>query len=154
MQQRVHAADIDKGAEIGQAAHGAGHGVAFLDLAVALFLGLALLVLEHGAAVHHHVFVGDIQLDDAAADLLANQLLQIGGSARTGARGGHEGAHAHVHADAALDHGGDHAGDGRLIGEGLFERRPIARPLDLHARQFVVALGIATLDGNRILSPA
>ena len=55
VQQRIHAADIDEGAVIGQAAHRALHGLAFLDLGVALVLVGALFLFEHRAAVHHHV---------------------------------------------------------------------------------------------------
>ena len=79
VQQRVHAADIHESAVIGQAADRAVHGLAFLDLGVAAFLGGALFFFEHGAAVHHHVFIGHVELDDAAADLLADQLLHLGG---------------------------------------------------------------------------
>ena len=119
VQQGIHAADIDEGAVIGQAAHRAVHGLAFLDFGVALVLVGALFFFEDGAAVHHHVFIGHVELDDAAANLLADQLFHLGGVAGAAARGRHEGAHAHIHAHAAFDHGGDHAGDG-----GLYRRTP------------------------------
>ena len=45
-------------------------------------------------------------------------------------------------------HGAD---DGRLLGEGALQRGPVLRPRDLEARQFVVAFGIAALDGDRNL---
>ena len=103
MQQGVHAADVHEGAVIGEAADRALNGFAFLDFGVAALLDGALLILQDGAAVHHHVFVGHVELDDADADLLPEQLLQLGGVPGAAARGGHEGAHAHVHAQAALD---------------------------------------------------
>ena len=78
VQQRVHAADIDEGAVVGQAADRAVHRLAFLDLGVAAFLVGALFLFEHRAAVHHHVFVRHIELDDAAANLLADQLFHLG----------------------------------------------------------------------------
>ena len=73
-------------------------------LGVALFLGGALFLFQHRAAVHHHVFIGHVELDDPAADLLADQLLHLGGVFGAAARGRHERAHAHVHAQPALDH--------------------------------------------------
>ena len=78
MQQGVHAADIDEGAIVGQAADGAVHRLAFLDLRVAAFLDGALFFFEHRAAVHHDVFIRDIELDDAAANFLPDQLFHLG----------------------------------------------------------------------------
>ncbi len=154
VQQAVHAADIHERAEIGQAAHRAVHGLAFLHFGVALLLRRALFFFQHRAAVHHHVFIGHIELDDAAADLLADQLLHLGRVFGAAARGRHEGAHAHIHAQPALDHRRHRARDGGLIRERLFQRGPILRPLHLDARQLVVALRPAALDGNRQLVAA
>ena len=67
VQQGVHAADVHESAVIGQAADRAVHGLAFLDFGVAALLGGALFVFQDRAAVHHHVFIGYVELDDAAA---------------------------------------------------------------------------------------
>src|ERR1019366_7214421 len=151
VQQGVHSADIDEGAVIGQAAHRAVHGLAFLDFGVALVLVGALVLLENGTAVHHHVFIGDIELDDAAADFLPDQLFHFGGIPGARARRRHEGSNAHIHAHPAFDHGGDDAGDGGLIRERFLQRGPVLGPLHLDAGQFVIALRVAALDGNRHL---
>src|ERR1035437_3483772 len=151
MQQGIDAADIDEGAVIGQAAHRALHGLAFLDLGVALVLVGALFLFEDGAAVHHHIFIGDIELDDAAADFLADELFHFGGISSAATRRRHEGANTHIDADATFDHGGDHAGDGGLVGEHLLQRGPVLRPLHLEAGKLVVALLVAALDGDRHL---
>ena len=124
------------------------HGLAFLDFGVALILIGALVFFEDGAAVHHHVFIGDVELDDAAANFLADQLFHFGGIAGAAARGRHEGAHAHIHAHAAFDHGGDHAGDGGFIREHFLQRGPILGPFHFDARKLVVALRVAALDGD------
>src|ERR1019366_4065258 len=142
---------IDEGAVIGQAAHRALHGFPFLDFGVALVLAGALFLFEDGAAVHHHVFIGDIELDDAAADFLADQLFHFGRIARAAARRRHEGAHAHIHAHASFNHGGDNAGDGALVREHLLQRRPVLGPLHLDAGELVVTLRVAALDGYRHL---
>ena len=151
MQQAVHAADVDEGAVVGQAADRAAHGFAFADLGVAAFFHAALFFFGEGAAVDHYIFVGHIELDDAAADFLSDQLFHFGRVAYAAARGRHEGAHPNIHAEAALDDAGDRAHDGRFVGEGLLQRRPVLGLRDLLAGEFVVAFRIAALDRNRHL---
>src|SRR5689334_2298752 len=63
MQQRVHAADIDEGAVIGQAAHRPVDRLALFDFGVAALFNGALFLFEHGAAVHDHVFIRHVELD-------------------------------------------------------------------------------------------
>src|SRR5581483_295840 len=111
----------------------------------ALFAG-TIFFLDHGTAVHHYVFVGDIHLDDAAANLFADKLLHLRRGTRAATRCGHEGADAHIHTEAALHHSGHGAQDSGLFSKGLFERRPIGGALDLAAREFVVALRVAAFD--------
>ncbi len=108
----------------------------------------ARLLLENHAAIDDDVFVGDVELGDAAGDLLADKSFEFGGVARAAAAGGHEGADADVDAQAALDDGGDGAGDGDFLSKGGFERRPIARLRNAEARELVVALFIAAGDGD------
>ena len=108
----------------------------------------ARLLFEHHAAIDDHIFIGDVELGDAAGDLLADQRFELGGVARAAAAGGHEGAHADVDAEAALDDGGDGAGDGDFFSEGALQRRPVARLRDAEARELVVALFVAAGDGD------
>ena len=103
VQQSVHPANIHESAVIGEAAHRALHGFAHLDFGVAAFFGFALFIFQNGAAIHHHVFIRHVQFDDAAADLLADQLLHLRRIARAAARCRHEGAHAQIHAQAAFN---------------------------------------------------
>ena len=80
---------------------------------------------DDGAAIDDHVFFGHVELDDAAANLLADELFHLGCIAGSAARAGHEGAHADIDAEAAFNDGGDGADDDGLVGEGLLERGPV-----------------------------
>ena len=151
MQQAVHAAQVDERAVVGEAADGAAHGFTFADLGVAALLHAALFFFGEGAPVNHYIFLGGIELDDAAANFLPNQLLHFSGVAYSAARGRHESAHAYIHAEAALDDAGDCAHDRRFLGEGLLQRRPVRGLRNFLAGKLVVALRIATLDRHRHL---
>ena len=151
MQQRIDSAQIDEGAVVGKAAHGAAHGLAFFNLRIELVLGGALFFLGNRAAIDHDIFIGDVELDDAAANLLPDQLLHVGRVANSAARGGHERAHSHVDAESAFDHARHRAEDGRLVGESFFQSRPIHGPLDFEARKFVIAVEIAALHRDQAL---
>ena len=98
------------------------------------------LLFEDHAAIDDHVFIGDVELGDAAGDLGADQLFQLGGVLGSAAAGGHEGAHADIDRDAALADFSDGADDGQLLGEGGFEGRPVAGLRHFEARELVVVL--------------
>ncbi len=121
-------------------------------LGVTLLLDGTLFFLEHGAAIDDEIFVGDVELGDAAANLLADELLHFGGIANPAAGRGHEGAHADIDAEAALHLRGDGSDDAGLLGEGTLQCRPVLRTSDLEARELVVAFGIAAFDcdGNLV----
>jgi hypothetical protein len=128
MQQGVNSANIHECAVIGNAAHGSGNAIAFLDFRVAALPGRTFLFFCYGAAVHDDVFVGHVKLDDAAANLLPHELFQFGGVSRSAARGGHEGADANIDAQAALHYRSHSPGNRLLLCKGLFQRRPVGRP--------------------------
>jgi hypothetical protein len=90
----------------------------------------ASLLFKDGAAIDDYVFLGDVELGDAAVDLRADQLFKLGGVLGAAAAGGHEGADAHVDREAALDDSGDGADDGELFSKRLFEGGPVARLRD------------------------
>ena len=151
MDERVDTADVDKRAEIGQAAHCAGHGFAFLDFRVpALFEG-ALLFFGDRTAIDHHVLVRHVQLDDAAANFLADQFLHFARVFGAAARSRHKGAHTDVDRDAAFHGPRHHTQNGSLVGKRFLECGPVFWPLDSQAGQFVIAFRIAAFDGNRNL---
>ena len=114
MEQAVDAADIDECAVGHEGADGAGDGCRPPSWPrVGLKRGAGLL-FEHDAAIDDYIFIGDIELGDAAGDLGADQLLKLGGVAGSAAAGGHEGADADIDGEAAFDDGGDGANDGQF----------------------------------------
>src|SRR5579859_925275 len=152
VKQAVDLANIDEGAVVSQAAHHTVDGVAFLDFGVAAIAVGALFFFGHNPAIDDHVFIGNVELGDAATNLLPDQLFQIGCLTHPAARSRHEGAHADIDAQPALDGGGDGADDGGALVKCLFQLRPVCGPRDLAARQRVIpALGIAALDGHHEL---
>ncbi len=104
------------------------------------------------AAIDDHVFVGHVELRDAASDFGSDELFHLGGLARAGARRGHKGADADVDGEAALDNSGDGASHGELLRVGRLQRGPVARLRNTEARELVVALFIAAAygDGKRV----
>ena len=148
VEQAVDAAEVDECAVGHEAAHGAVEYVACLHGGAAAFLRCAGLFFKHDAAVDDHIFVGDIELGDAAGDFGADHLLELGGVAGAAAAGGHEGAHADVDGEAALDDAGDGADDGGFLRKCGFEGRPVAGLGDPEAGELVVALFVAAFDGD------
>ena len=148
VEKAIDAAEVDECAVGREAAHGAVEHVAGLHGGVAAFLQGAGLFFEDDAAVDDDVFVGDVELGDAAGDFSADDFLEFGGFAGAAAAGGHEGADADVDGEAALDDAGDGADDGDFLGEGFFERGPVAGLGDFEQREIVVALFVAALDGD------
>ena len=148
VEQAVDAAEVDECAVGHEGADGAGDDVAFLHGFAAGLGEAAGLLFEDDAAIDDDVFVGDVELGDAAGDLGADQLFELGGVFGSAAAGGHEGADADIDAEAALDDFGDGADDGELLGKGGFEGRPVAGLRHFEARELVVVLFVAAGDGD------
>ena len=105
------------------------------------------------SAVDYHVFFGRIQFDNAAADLLLDQLLHLGCVSHAAARGRHEGSHSHVYAEPALNHARHRAHYGCFVGESLLQPGPVSGTLHFSTHQLVVTLRIAPFDGHQELHP-
>src|SRR5262249_37416778 len=118
----------DEGAVVGQAAHYAAHRVAFLEFGVTALAVCALFFLANDAAVHDYILIGHVELGNAAANLLSDQLLHLRGVARAAARSRQESAHADIDAEPAFDRGYHRSHDGGLVRERLLQRHPIGRP--------------------------
>ena len=111
VQQAVETADVDERSVVGEIADCAGDDIAFAKLGVTLLLDGTLFFFEHSAAIDHEVFIGDVELGDAATNLLADEFFHFGSIANSAAGSGHEGAHANVDAETALNLRGDGSHD-------------------------------------------
>ena len=115
--EAVHAVEVDEGAEVDDVRDLALHDVARLEAVEDLLPLLLALLLEHGAAREHDVVPRAVQLDDLAAELLAEELVQVLHAADVDERRGQEAAHAQIEDQPALDDL-DHAAVDRLAGLG------------------------------------
>ncbi len=149
VEQAVHTADVNEGSIAHQAAHRAGVRVTFLHGAKTALGRGASLLFENHSAIDDHVFVGDVELGDAAVDLLADELLDLGGVACAASAGGHKRAHADIDVEAALDDAGHCTDYGQLLRKSFFKRRPVAGLRNLEAREIVVALFVAAGHRNQ-----
>src|SRR6059058_1821878 len=104
VQQPIHAAQIDEGAEIGDVLHDALPHLTDLQLLHEdVALGLALRLEQHAPA-HHDVAAALVELDNLELEALPQQLVDVGHAPQRDLAAGQEGIHAHqVHHHAALD---------------------------------------------------
>src|SRR5580700_2634737 len=147
MEQAVKAwLDRDKRAVRHERAHGSGDGVAHFEPGAAFVERAPSLLFENHAAIDHNIFIGDVELGDAAGDGLADERFELGCVTRAAAAGRHESADADVDAEAALYNFSHGAGDGGLVGERELKARPVARLRHAEAREIVIALLVAAGD--------
>ena len=151
VQQGIDAAEVDERAVIGEAADDTGDSFAVGEFGIAAVAGSVGFFFSDGAVIDDDIFFGDVELGNAAADFLANELFHLGGIARAAAGGGHKGADSYVNAEAAFHDGRDGAENGHPLGECLLQRRPVRGTLDAGPREFVIAFFIAAFDGDQEL---
>ena len=101
--QAVHPVEVDEGAEVDDVRDLAVDHVARLEPVEDRLAHLLALVLEHGAAREHDVVARAVELDHLAAELLAEELVQVLDAADVDQRRRQEAAHAEVEDQAALD---------------------------------------------------
>ena len=101
--EAVHAVEVDERAEVDDVGDLALDHVARVEPVEDRLPHLLALVLEHGAAGEDDVVARAIELDDLAAKLLAEELVEILDAADVHERRGQEAAHAEVEDEAALD---------------------------------------------------
>ena len=115
--QAVHAVEVDERAEVDDVRDLALDDVAGLEPVEDLLALLLALLFEHGAAREHDVVARAVELDHLAAELLAEELVEILDAADVDERRRQEAADAEVEDQAALDDL-DHAAVDRLAGLG------------------------------------
>jgi hypothetical protein len=135
----VDATDIEISRIVNEAANRRVYNLAFLQFVVAVVACDLRLIFQNDAAVHDHIIIILVELDDPAFDILAHQLAQLRGVARAAAGSWHECARAYVYGDPALDQPGNAARYGPLLIEGGLQRCPVFR----QQRELVIAFLVA-----------
>jgi hypothetical protein len=101
--QAVHPVEVDEGAEVHDVRDLTVDHVARVEPVEDRLPHLLALVLEDGAAREHDVVARAVELDHLAAQLLAEELVQVLHAADVHQRGRQEAAHAEVEDETALD---------------------------------------------------
>src|SRR4051812_19113694 len=122
--QAVDAVQVHERAEVDDVRDRALHDHARLQAVEDLLTLLLALLLEDGAARQDHVVARAVQLDHAALDLLAHELVQVLDAADVDERRRQEAAHAEVDDEAALDDLDDGADDRLARLGGALDRAP------------------------------
>src|SRR5579862_5027244 len=103
MDQAVHAVEVDEGAEVDDVRDLALDDVAWLQAVEDLLTLLLALLFQHGAPGEDDVVARAVELDHLAAELLAQELVQVLDAADVDERRGQEATHAEVEDQTALD---------------------------------------------------
>jgi hypothetical protein len=103
VEEPVDAAEVHEGAVFGDVLHRAHEDLALLEGLQGVALALGVLFLEDGLAREHDVAALLVDLDDAHAQLLALEGIQVAHGTEVHLRAGEECAHADVDGEAALD---------------------------------------------------
>src|ERR687896_940946 len=122
--QPVHSVEVDEGAEIDDVRDLAVDHVSGREPVENRLPHLLALVLEHRSAREHDVVSRTVQLDHLAAQLLAEELVQVLDTADVDERGGQEAADTEIEDETALDDL-DHPADDRIAAlRGALDRLP------------------------------
>src|SRR5437773_5106644 len=146
MQQAVDATNVDERAVTGKSPHRTAQYRAFFQSRERVLPHLVSFLFHHQAMIDDYIFFVDVELDDAASDLLPHQLFHLLGVADAAARSRHERARSHVHRKAALHRGGYAAGHNFLVFEGARQPFPIARTRTGDARKRHHTLAVVAGD--------
>src|SRR5262245_13475431 len=142
VQQAVDAAEVDERAVVGDVLHRAAQDLAFGERFQRRLLLLGVLLFEQRLAREDDVAALLVDLDDAHAELLPLQRIEVANRTHVDLRSGEERAHADVDGEAAFD-AFDHAtNDDLLVGVGLLDLVPDLHLLGLLAREHDVAVAI------------
>src|SRR5688572_3445240 len=142
VQQPVDTAEVDERAVIRDVLHGAAQRFAFTKRLERGLLLLGVLFLEQRLAREDDVAALLVDLDDAHAELLPLQRVEVADRTDVDLRAGQERAHADIHGEAAFDSFDDAADDDLPVGVGFLDLVPDLHLLGLLAREHDVAFPI------------
>ncbi len=142
MQQAVDAAEIDERAVVGDVLDDAGENLALGQRVERVLLLLRVLFFEEDLPREHDVAALLVDLDDAHAQLLAAQRVEVANRPHVDLRARQERADADVHREAALDALDYAADDDFSFGIRLFDVVPDLHLLGLLAREHDVAVAV------------
>ena len=142
VQQAVDAAEVDERAVVGDVLDRAAQHLALGERLERGLLLLGVLLLEERLAREDDVAALLVDLDDAHAQFLPAQRIEVADRPHVDLRAGQERADADVHGEAALDALDDAADDDLPVGVGLLDLVPDLHLLGLLARQHDVAFTI------------
>src|SRR5262245_52748195 len=108
MQQAVNATDINERSVTGNRADRAAHNSTFLQARECVLAHLVSFLFDHCATIHDDIFVIDVDLDDATANLLSDELFHLRSITDAAPRRGQERAHADVNGEATF-HGSSYS---------------------------------------------
>ena len=142
VEQAVDAAEVDERAVVGDVLDDALEHLALGERLERVLLLLGVLLLEERLARQHDVAALLVDLDDAHAQFLAAQRVEIAHRTHVDLRAGQEGADADVHREPALDPLDDAADDDLALGIGLLDFVPNLHLLGFFAREDDVAFAV------------
>ena len=142
VEQAVDAAEVDEGAVVGDVLHDAAQHLALGEGLERLLLLLGVLLLEQDLAREDDVAALLVDLDDAHAQLLAAQGVQVAHGPHVDLAAGQEGAHADVHGEAALDALDDAADDDLALRVRALDLVPDLHLLGFFAREDDVPVAV------------
>ena len=142
VEQAVDAAEIDERAVVGDVLDHAAEDLALGERVERVLLLLGVLLFEEDLAREHDVAALLVDLDDAHAQLLAAQRVEVADGTHVDLRAGQERADADVHREAALDPLDDAADDDLALGVGLLDLVPDLHLLGFFAREDDVAFAV------------
>jgi len=125
VEEAVHPAEVDEGAEIGEVLHRAGHHGADFGAGHEFLALLAAFLLDEFAAAEHDIAALVAQFDNLEIVGVADELVEVLRRDDVDLGGGEEGLHADVDQKASFDHGLDPALDDSFFFEDRADLVPV-----------------------------
>ncbi len=142
MQQPVDPAEVDERTVVGDVLDHTAEDLALGQRVERVLLLLRVLLFQQDLAGEHDIAALLVHLDDAHAQLLAAERVEVSNRADVDLRAGQERADADVHREASLDPLDDASDDDLALGIRLFHVVPDLHLLGFFAREDDVAVAV------------